>query len=312
MMFTSQSSKKQRSKTDSEMVSPEAIRVYTPVFIQAKLTVGSVDDPMEHEADVIADQVMRMPDSTQIQRKCAHCEEEEKPQRKPMVSFIQRKKQAAETEIDENVNAQIESSKGAGSPMSRDTKSFMESRFGNDFSQIKIHTDSNAVQLSKSLNAQAFAVGNDLFFNEGNYAPESESGKHLLAHELVHTIQQGRQKQAVQKQSNKDDPASGWETDQESFAKRMAERHLSTERKVVDPVRKVVRLQPPGASNPECLVTTEGGISVKVLWNTTTNKAVVKSCINGDCKACGYEYSVNEKGEIHIGLIKECWLIAEI
>jgi hypothetical protein len=66
----------------------------------------------------------------------------------------------------------------------------MESRFGADFSNVKIHTGSYATQLSKDLNAQAFTVGNDVYFNEGKYQPESSEGKHLLAHELTHVIQQ--------------------------------------------------------------------------------------------------------------------------
>lgn len=50
----------------------------TDIFFQAKLTVGSPNDPLENEADAVADQVMRMPENSFIQRKCAHCEEEEK------------------------------------------------------------------------------------------------------------------------------------------------------------------------------------------------------------------------------------------
>jgi hypothetical protein len=75
--------------------------------------------------------------------------------------------------------------------MSENALSFMESRFGTDFSGVKIHTDTNAVQMSRELNAQAFTVGSDIYFNSGKYAPESASGKHLLAHELTHTVQQG-------------------------------------------------------------------------------------------------------------------------
>ena len=75
--------------------------------------------------------------------------------------------------------------------MAAHTMSQMQSGFGADFSQVRIHTDSNAVQLSKDLGAQAFTHGNDIYFNEGKYNPSSTSGQHLLAHELTHTIQQG-------------------------------------------------------------------------------------------------------------------------
>jgi hypothetical protein len=76
----------------------------------------------------------------------------------------------------------------------------MENRFGNDFSGVRIHTDNKAVQMSRDLNAQAFTVGNDIYFNQGKYSPSSENGKHLLAHELTHTIQQsGIRRKMVQK-----------------------------------------------------------------------------------------------------------------
>jgi hypothetical protein len=76
--------------------------------------------------------------------------------------------------------------------MDHETKNFMESHFGIDFSNVKIHTGSEAVQMSRELNAQAFAVGNDIYFNEGKYNPNFDSGKHLLAHELTHTVQQSK------------------------------------------------------------------------------------------------------------------------
>ncbi len=159
--------------------------------IQCKLAIGSVDDPMEKEAEDMADKVMRMPEPTFVQRKCAHCEEEEKVQRMPLASFIQRKGKEGGRTASEGVSQQIKASSGNGSTMDVPTKSFMESRFGADFSGVKIHTGGDAVQMSRELNAQAFTVGNDIYFNEGKYNPGSDSGKHLLAHELTHTVQQG-------------------------------------------------------------------------------------------------------------------------
>jgi peptidoglycan hydrolase-like protein with peptidoglycan-binding domain len=70
------------------------------------------------------------------------------------------------------------------------TRSEMESSFGADFGRVNIHTDAEAVQMSKELGAQAFTHGNDVYFNKGKYNPGSGEGKHLLAHELTHTIQQ--------------------------------------------------------------------------------------------------------------------------
>ncbi|WP_449435554.1 eCIS core domain-containing protein [Pedobacter steynii] len=88
------------------------------------------------------------------------------------------------------VSDQIEASRGAGTQMDGDTQSFMESRFGTGFSDVNIHVGTDASQLSNSLNAKAFTVGKDIYFNENMYHPNSAEGRHLLAHELTHTIQQ--------------------------------------------------------------------------------------------------------------------------
>ena len=158
--------------------------------IQRKLSIGAVNDPLEHEADAMADKVMRMPEQNFIQRKCAHCEEEERAQRKPLASFIQKKEAGSNNIASDVISNQIHSTQGSGNSMHKSTKSFMENRFGVDFSDVKIHSGNYASQLSKDLNAQAFTVGNNIYFNDGKYQPESNEGKHLLAHELTHTIQQ--------------------------------------------------------------------------------------------------------------------------
>ena len=85
----------------------------------------------------------------------------------------------------------LNSSKGNGIPLDSETQSQMESSFGVNFNGVKIHTGSTAVQLSKELGAQAFTTGNNIYFNEGKYNPETRNGKRLLAHELTHTVQQG-------------------------------------------------------------------------------------------------------------------------
>ncbi|MGG6229315.1 DUF4157 domain-containing protein [Tenacibaculum sp. SDUM215027] len=90
-----------------------------------------------------------------------------------------------------SLESDLSSSKGGGSSLPSGTKNEMESGFGADFSGVRVHNDSNAVQMNKELGSQAFTNGNDIYFNEGKYNPSSESGKHLLAHELTHTVQQG-------------------------------------------------------------------------------------------------------------------------
>ena len=90
-----------------------------------------------------------------------------------------------------SLESNLSNSKGGGNSLPSSTKNEMESGFGADFSGVRVHNDSNAVQMNRELGSQAFTNGNDIYFNEGKYNPTSESGKHLLAHELTHTVQQG-------------------------------------------------------------------------------------------------------------------------
>ncbi|NOQ72221.1 MAG: DUF4157 domain-containing protein [Crocinitomix sp.] len=150
-----------------------------------------------------------------LQRKCATCEKEELP--------IQRKSWEKEEEYNpystENLIQRMASGSGAGgvpsnfnsglnqstgSPMDSGTMSYMENGFGTDFSGVKIHTGATANNLSNQIQAKAFTTGNDIYFNQGEYNPSTNSGKHLLAHELTHTIQQGASGDKVQREPETD------------------------------------------------------------------------------------------------------------
>jgi hypothetical protein len=105
---------------------------------------------------------------------------------------IQKKSEAAAPGFaSETTTNQINGSKNSGSPMPAHTQSFMESRFGYDFSDVKIHSGGDAANMAGDLNAKAFTVGNNIYFNRGNFSPDTSEGKQLLAHELTHTLQQG-------------------------------------------------------------------------------------------------------------------------
>lgn len=97
------------------------------------------------------------------------------------------------------VESGIQNSKGGGSPLPNDVASEMGSKIGADFSNVRTHTDTNAVQMNQELGAKAFAHQNDIYFNEGQYNPSSPGGKRLLAHELTHTVQQ-QSTQLIQKE----------------------------------------------------------------------------------------------------------------
>ncbi len=163
-------------------------------FFQPKLTINQPNDTYEVEADAMADKVMRMnmPSNavqlmplpiSSVQRKCAHCEEEQKMQRKEMNS--------SETTADAGLESYVGSLNSGGQALSPEARSFYEPRFGYDFSNVKIHVDSVAAKSAQSINALAYTSGNNIVFNSGQYAPNTESGKRLLGHELTHVVQQG-------------------------------------------------------------------------------------------------------------------------
>ncbi|MFB2983622.1 Rossmann-like fold-containing protein [Microseira sp. BLCC-F43] len=159
--------------------------------VQTKLTVGAPGDKYEQEADNMAAKVMTMPDSAlqqPIQRQTEA--EQEQLQTQPLgntiTPLVQRSGDRS-TQASSSIESRLNSSKGGGSPLPDDVRSFMEPRFGADFSSIKVHNDSNAVQMNKELGAQAFAHGSDIYYGAGKSPGKNE----LTAHELTHTIQQG-------------------------------------------------------------------------------------------------------------------------
>ncbi|MET0391909.1 MAG: DUF4157 domain-containing protein [Chitinophagaceae bacterium] len=120
---------------------------------------------------------------TPVQRKCAHCEAEEKE--------VQRKENGPETEAGSGLENYIGGLGASGQPLSNEVRSFYEPRFGRDFSNVRVHTDQVAAKSAQSINALAYTSGNNIVFNNGQYSPGTDSGKRLLGHELTHVVQQG-------------------------------------------------------------------------------------------------------------------------
>jgi outer membrane protein OmpA-like peptidoglycan-associated protein len=116
-----------------------------------------------------------------IQRKCADCDQKDKE--------IQRQGDGDLSTVPEEFEAARQCS-GTGQPLDAGTRSFMESRFGQDFSDVRVHTDSGAIEAAKQIQAQAFTTGRDIYFGRGRFQPQATEGQKLLAHELAHTLQQ--------------------------------------------------------------------------------------------------------------------------
>ena len=184
--------------------------------LQAKLTVGASNDPLEQEADRMAERVMRMPvpenaeirrqnGNSHIQRTCAPCSQEysaaEKEKRTVRLSNlcpkcaeeakskIQRKSESSITS-NSSLPDNFVSTLGAGQPLDKANRDYFEPRFGNDFSKVRIHSGQQAAASASSINALAYTFGNHVAFGAGQYQPESIEGRKLLAHELTHVVQQ--------------------------------------------------------------------------------------------------------------------------
>ncbi|MDK2745520.1 MAG: DUF4157 domain-containing protein [Nitrospira sp. BO4] len=163
------------------------------------LKISQPNDAAEIEANAIADRVMRMPagaealnptnhvdPTTGIHRKCGVCEEEEETiERKPLPAAG-----GTSSQNPEHVNDVITS---GGRPLDRTMLQFFEPRLGRDLSGVRIHTDSAASQSASAVDARAYTLGNNIVFGNGEYVPHSESGRHLIAHELAHVAQQSGQ-----------------------------------------------------------------------------------------------------------------------
>jgi hypothetical protein len=173
---------KKSSKTDDH-------KPFIPV--QAKMLINQPNDAHEVEADKMADNVVSSkadgatrsvspvtPSITPVQLQKASDKED-------AVSV-----QSKEQHVASATATKITGAKSSGRPLEKKVKNTMENSFGADFSKVRVHTGVEAEQMSEGLNAQAFTHENNVFFNRGKYNPETREGKHLLAHELTHTLQQ--------------------------------------------------------------------------------------------------------------------------
>jgi hypothetical protein len=177
--------------------------------LQAKFKIGAPNDKYEQEANHVADQVMRMSNVGAEQDLPENNEADESLQASPLANqitpLVQRQAEPEEEEEEEiqpkqkpgkmqasapNFESRVNSLRGGGRPLPVSERAFFEPRFGVDFSQVRIHSDSHAAGVAQSINARAFTLGRDVVFGTTEYAPGSHSGRSLLAHELTHVVQQ--------------------------------------------------------------------------------------------------------------------------
>jgi hypothetical protein len=219
-------------------------------LLQPKLTLSEPGDRYEQEADRVAEQVMRIPEPSiqpQIEPEAAERMVQRQEIANQITPLVQRQvlpeeqEDGEETLVDDTSLAEDEEDiepdetgmpkrengvagltsvdtsnihipRGLGHPLTTDTRDFMEQRFGYDFSQVRVHTDPVAEKSAQQLKARAYTVRENIYFNQGQYTPESGEGRKLLAHELTHVIQQSARssllEQSVQRQPSDPSQAS--------------------------------------------------------------------------------------------------------
>lgn len=158
--------------------------------VQFRLKVGQPGDVYEREADAMANRVTELSRT----RKAADAStftsaHPQQVSRKPASLMMQ--SNGTPPIAADQLETRLQQARGSGSPLDVNTRTEMEDSFSSNFSGVQVHTGQEAASLSQSLGARAFTHGNNIFFNRNEYQPQSERGKHLLAHELTHTIQQG-------------------------------------------------------------------------------------------------------------------------
>lgn len=198
-----------RFEREADAVAEYVMRTPAAVFNGSGKSVSSTDNENKLQCQP-SERALQV----SMQRKCSHCEEEEqktlqrqKSETAPGLSGLQRKCAQCEEEEEERRRKLQRLDTGAGPgaappivhqvlgalgrPLDGTTRSFMEPRFGHDFSSVRIHADERAAESARSVNALAYTVGRDIVFGAGQYVPNLPAGQKLLAHELTHVVQQG-------------------------------------------------------------------------------------------------------------------------
>lgn len=152
--------------------------------LQKKLSIGASNDPLEQEADRVADQVLASPASSAVSSA---------PQRIQRFSGHSSDQAGSAPASVDRVLA------SSGRPLEPALRNDMEQRFGHDFSAVRIHDGPAAEQSAREVNANAYTAGAHIVFGAGQLQPEGHQGRHLLAHELTHVVQQSGAGEQIQR-----------------------------------------------------------------------------------------------------------------
>ena len=167
------------------------VHAFAAKAIQTKLVINRPEDNYEQEANRVSEQIMRMPE-LELQRACACGGGCSKCQTKQSAHGLLQTKHFGSSDPGQIVAPSIvdEVLSSPGHTLDAATRRFMEPRLGHDFSRVRVHYDDAARQSAQAVNAHAYTVGHDIVFAAGRFAPGTQDGQRLLAHELTHVVQQ--------------------------------------------------------------------------------------------------------------------------
>ena len=179
-------------------------------IVHAKLEMTEPGDHDEREADAVANTIVS---GGKIARK------------------ISSSGSSSGIAVSQQMESQLSQLQGGGRPMPQGLLNMMESGFGQDFGQVRIHTGAEATDMSSSIGARAFTLGNDIYFNRGQFSPETTEGQRLVAHELTHVAQRsgkvGRKGEKVLYKDLYKDPNNKQSSDELKNEKALAKKMLS-------------------------------------------------------------------------------------
>lgn len=189
----------------SQHVSQSAKAYPSHTIVRAKLEMTEPGDHDEQEADAVANTIVN---GGKIARK------------------ISGGGGSSGIAVSQQMESQLSQLQGGGRQMPEGLRNMMESGFGQDFSQVRLHTDSEAASMSSSIHAKAFTLGNDIYFNRGQFSPETTEGQRLVAHELTHVVQ-GSRKVVGRWLWPWEDSESEEEKNRKAMAKRNMEKYIA-------------------------------------------------------------------------------------
>jgi hypothetical protein len=283
-------------------------RLLRSSMLRPKLAVTEPGDAYEQEADRIADHVMQMAEPAAY-RSCTACEGGAEPcaRCRQKTALVQRKADDGNPSRHPGERSEtLLGGLGDGRPLDSTTREFFENRFNADFGDVRVHTEKQAADSARSIDALAYALGRDIVFAPGQYAPATTQGRRFIAHELAHVLQQNdgvirRIDTGKGKGGSQPSPCAGWEQDPESFSIHVARHFVATQ---VNPALAGKAVSVTCETDHDCKVTFGGDLIIDVYWYKSIRRVGAGRSTDQGRQFCAYDYSCDSSGQMILSGVK--------